>query len=700
MNSNPSTAYTPLPSAEEHTQDAFPVLEPRTQDADALPTSSSSPPLPGSTAHNADTESGAPTIVLFQTPPHQPQVPESPPSPPTEVGDHDAFIESKRRHSSLSTLKHRVYGSVDPSLHNLIEKDPPATSTVREYSHSKQRRRLLRLTIGEWFNTLVLCLTYFGILYAFSKKLTISAPQRRIFNSLSTANSLLLGVNLAASLRSYAKLLRWRMLAAVHRPLETFDLVMGCDSLINVLKLLQKAKSDRSRILPSRTQVCCVLWLLTHLAVTVLVGIIGLNYNLETSTEYVLLTKGTVSILSLDALLTDDYAAGLAAVQNWGVRGVVTSPLDYDAEVEFQQTYYSDFAGHTLYYFQDDNANDTTRGTITSRYIESLSSCTGYRVTEGQYGNKPYVIYHDGDKEVNLTVPAQPGPGGLLVQSQLNSTCGNRCVNMEAFQAESFPSDGNLDDYFFVEQARYFVCSNNVSQADDDRRELTWEYLFSDVVARMLAGAMGWSANGPSQDGKSLYAVYTNASDVRFASTPSEKDMANKLSSFTMGAVSFMDDSTGAYRRYVASTEQPIAAQYLHVTWRYAATILAAIPFIHFWTLLAVVAWANHAIIKDDSHLAIAKVYHSFLQRLSDHGCLLKGSEIVRVLDNPKVKYGHSGSREHDGYLHVDVFEQGGSLVGSDGPFREGWYDGISEARERAEQPRRRYRDIDAREYF
>ncbi|KIV88970.1 hypothetical protein PV10_08595 [Exophiala mesophila] len=700
MASNPSTAYARILSTEEQTQDTFPVIELPAQDTDGLLASPSLRPLAEPTGPNADTETGDSTVLPIESDvqTQRPQPLEASPSHPAQVEHDELADDSRRRHSSLSTIKNRMYGSVDPSLHSLIEKDP--RGTAREYNHRRQRRRLLRLTVGEWFNTLVLCSTYFGILYAYTRELTISVQQRRVFNSLTTANSLLLGVNLAASLRSYAKLMRWRMLAAVYRPLETFDLVMGCDSLLNVIKLLFNARSERSRFWPSRTQVYCVLWLLTHLAVTVLVGIIGLNYNLETSTKYVLLTKGTVSILSLDALLTDDYPASLAAVQNWGVRGVVTTPLDWNAEVEYAQAYYSDFAGHTRYYFQDHNPNDTSSGLITYRYIDSMSSCTGYRVTEGEYGNMPYIIYRDGDKDVNLTLPAQPGPGGLLVQSHLNSTCGDRCVDVTAFQAESYPSDTNLDDVYFVEQARYFTCSNNVSQAEERNKELTWEYMFSDEVARMLAGALGWSANGPSQDGKSLYAVYTNASDVRFASTPGTKDMANKLASFTIGAVSFMDDSFAADRRYVLSAERPIAAQYLEVTWRYAAAILASIPVIHCLTLLAVVTWANHAIIKDDSHLSIAKVYHSFLQGLGDHGCLLKGHEMVQALNNPKVKYGHSGSLGHEGYFHVDVYEQGGRLVGNDGTFLEGWYDGASDVRKRIEQPRRRYRDFDAREYF
>lgn len=462
-------------------------------------------------------------------------------------------LRKEHRNSSLSAYKQRVQGSIQPSLHEVFEKDEK--STTREYRYKTQRRRLLRLTIGEWFNTLVLCVTYFGILHGYSREGTIDVSQRRIFNALTTGNSLLLGVNLAASLRSYAKLLRWRMLAVCYRPLETFDLVMGCDSLWSVTQLIFKAPNHRHKYLPSKTQICCVLWLLVHLAVTVLVGIIGLNYNLDTSQDYVLTKRGTISILDLNALSTGNYLLDLNNVHEDGIGGQsAATPISFDTSEEDEQTYYSDNNGYTRYYFQDESAQDYTQGDVTSRYISARANCTSYTVTEGQYGNLSYVVYNDGVKDVKRSLPVLPGSGGLLITSRMNSTCGPRCVNLNAFQAYSEEDD--------VTEGVYFTCNNTLSQvADDAVLNLTSPYMVPDLVARMLAGAYGWNDIPPvaaPDGGLEEYQLYTNVSDHSFEGTPDANNMANSISMFTMGAISFMDANDGI-RKNVTGGDDPVS---------------------------------------------------------------------------------------------------------------------------------------------
>ncbi len=241
------------------------------------------------------------------------------------------------------------------------------------------------------------------------------------------------------------------------------------------------------------------------------------------------------------------------------------------------------------------------------------------------------------------------------------ATCGERCVDMHAFQAATTPDESEDDLGYTIPEGRYFVCNNTIPQvADDTNPDLDATYMTSDLTARMLAGTLGWSDLPPAFEDTAEFAVYTNSSRISFGGQPIDTDMASLISSFTMGAISFMDSSYAMPRLNVTSNEQPVVAQVLKVKWKFAGTILGIIPFIHLLTLSAVIKWANKAIIKDDSHLAIAKVYHNFMAQMGDRGCLLRGDEIVAALENPAVAYGWRQSVEPDGadLMHVDIFDR------------------------------------------
>ena len=128
-----------------------------------------------------------------------------------------------------------------------------------------------------------------------------------------------------------------------------------------------------------------------------------------------------------------------------------------------------------------------------------------------------------------------------------------------------------------------------------------------------------------------------------------------------------------------------------------AGPLLIVIPCVHFTTLVIVIWWANRAIIKDDSHLAAAKLYHSLLtsKNLADHGCMLKGGEMVEAMKNPMVAYGWS---ETGGIHHTDVFENE-SGMDPNVKFQEGSYDGTGwEPYSDAEDASSR--TVNARSYF
>jgi hypothetical protein len=543
--------------------------------------------------------------------------------------------------------------------------------------------------------TVALSLAYALLLYGWSRRKTIDEWQKRSFNVLSTGLSLLLGLNLAGSLRSYAKLLRWRMLAATYRPLETFDLVLGCDSQINVLRLLWRARNSRYRYLPSRTQIFCVVWLSVNLVMAGIVASIGLTYNLNTSDQFVLLKSGEISVLDISGLLSDNYLFDLSRLQTWGVTGTSRNQVDsFDYADVQQDSYETDGMGDARYWFLNLNP-DGSQLDVSWRYVDATAMCTPYNVTDGIYGNQTHVIYDNGSEKVNQTFLAPSGPGGLSFATSTNSTCGKRCTEVIVFQAIPLPHD----DFTQITTPMLFVCQNFLSKVVDITGATVPPYgIISDELARMLAGAIGWSGIPlPTADSPMEYISYPEASTTGFLADPDEFDMADLIADFTIGALAALDDTTDGFQRTLGAGTTPSLAEYLKVDFWKAGALLITIPCVQFVMLFIVIHWANRAIIKDDSHLAAAKLYHSLFSRkgLADHGCVLRGEEIVENMGNPMVAYGWV---EHGEINHTDLFVMGDGMD-TERNFKEGRYDGIARA-DFIDSGDTERRTVDACEYF
>lgn len=519
---------------------------------------------------------------------------------------------------------------------------------------------------------MLLCIAFFAILYTYSKRDTISVAQRRIFSGLTTATALALGINLTASLKSYARMMRWRVLSLSYQPLTTFDTIMSCDSRLNNPKLLWRGR-EKGRAL-STLQRYALLWLFVNILTVILVGMIGLTYNLDVSPDLVLTRNGTVSITDLSKILTDDYQAILNVVNAWGRRGTILEPIEsYEPEDQVYGTYSSSFIGVARYYFGDVN-EDETNDISSWRYVDSEARCEAYNVLEGGNGTNTFVVYGRNGKVANQTLGgAPPGAGGLAFVTPTNSVCGTRCNNMLAFQAGG-PGTEDTDDPTSQLEARLFICNNTISMVDDLEFYVGPEYQFPNLQARILADAIGWS--GDYSQNVEQYVAYPHSSAVSFNYTPTATNMSSLISGFSIGAIAAGDSpEAGIGREIVQHGEEPVDAQILHVTWKYCGAILALIPLLHFSTLMAAVVWANKAIVKDDSYLAIAKVYHSLLTQLGPHGCTLRGPEIAHELGQPMVMYGFLPAAAAGGIGHADCFEAGSGVLTRES-FDEGLYDG------------------------
>jgi hypothetical protein len=153
------------------------------------------------------------------------------------------------------------------------------------------------------------------------------------------------------------------------------------------------------------------------------------------------------------------------------------------------------------------------------------------------------------------------------------------------------------------------------------------------------------------------------------------------ISVFSIKAIAALDDH--GPRINITADSDPVNAQVVNVTWTSAIAILAVIPGLQLLTLAVIVAFANKAIIKDNSFLGAARLLRPLVERLGPHGCLLSGDEIAAELENVRVAY---GIRSPPGWVegsdmvrHVDVlFEHEG--LGLARAMQPGLYDGEAAA--------------------
>lgn len=599
-------------------------------------------------------------------------------------------------------------------MHDMDDKDK--IGTARRFNYVRQARRLCLLVIGEAFLTCVFCAVYIVILNVYEKKGNLNADGRHVFNTLITGISLFIGINLTASLRSYAKLLRWRILAYCYRPLREFDLILGCDSLANVLSLMFLARNSKHRFLPSRTHVVGALWLATNLAVMVFVGVVGLNFSLDAVKNTNFTQPGPAWMVDLDSISTGSYSFDLTALNNYGMSSLDdpvngTSGLSYDDAALNACT---SLSNGTTQYFLTLRDPGWTMETRSHLHIRSDVHCDSFKVVDGTTGKGSWFTYEASDGRHRVTYPTAPvGPAGLLFMANTNSSCGETCVNINAYQAGNVPGSRNTSAAGFT-QASYFECTSTLTYVLDKNEQVYRGSVLPDSTSqgnfqpaadslRMLAGSISWSdyqKNGTSW----LYRVYGPGSLVGWDSAsptaPNATDMQDIISSFIMGTiyVASSGNQVGVAHHQVYVDEAPAAAQILRVSnWKDVYLILIGIPLGHLITIIIVILVANDALIKDFSYLAISKLYWTLLEEkgLAKKGCMLSGGELVQHMDNPQVRYGwmETDKLDKQGIMigHVDVFVRGQQYPRDVEVYfrRNAFYDG---------DMKRRY--LDARDWF
>lgn len=592
-----------------------------------------------------------------------------------------------RPHLHVHLDSDRLKASFSPSTHELLEKTAkPSETTDRVYDYRVQKWRLWRLSILEWFITLALCAAIFGCLWYYHSAISLLPEQVNFFNAIITGLSIALGLNLNSSLKSYARMMRWRLLMVRYQPLEVFDLIMGCDRLANVIELFFKTWGTHIPYLPSLTGLVCLLWLAINVGTTILVASLGLTYSLDPSSKEVNINYGGLTSVVNLAFISDvgndneeiNLQAQLIAAQQYGITGqffTVVEDIDLSHAAGLGAIYQDpDKSGHFRYRFIDENplnANMAAEALVSGRFIDSWTTCDSFPVLDGGYGNLSYIVYSDSGRNVTEAIGEQGEPGAMVYISQLLHTCGSRCTQVKVFQPVYLSdADGNGKVY----HPHFFICNNTITTVQHYIGSTLYDadenVQMPDRVARIVAGVPGWSGS-ESPNSTEEYQTYSRQAPETYTTDTDANAVENMIAAFSMATVAALDDHGP---RKNISGDDPVVANMLDVggNWRQAGSILAVIPTIHFLAMIVVLFWADKAIILDDTFLSAAKFLEPMIDRLETKGTLMRGRDIVYKLKNPRVKYGW---RYIDGnVLHAGIYEEStGVVVGPE--FRSGAYD-------------------------
>ena len=323
----------------------------------------------------------------------------SPPNPPNE------------RHQSADTLVEDQSQFYNPS--NLSPDNNSLHSTTKWYNHRESRKFLLWTGFNRLVVTIILCILIILTLSGFQgfnhrKPRPLSKSDVRTFNAIILALSLALGFNMASSLKHYGLLLRWSILTKRFLDLQAFDLILGCENLTSVFKLLVLSFPGIDRIPPLKlpfqsphkppfwkqkvpwrgaryTWLVCLTWLLINVGAQALVATLSIFWPVDTLDDMPL--TGNISVADLETWHKDSFPLQLSSANLYGISASQYPVYNMTDALEGLDTMSSPFVlrgnGYYEYGLVDRNPADMNSDSVaSSRTIQAMANCTQFSFNE------------------------------------------------------------------------------------------------------------------------------------------------------------------------------------------------------------------------------------------------------------------------------------------------------------------------------
>jgi hypothetical protein len=407
---------------------------------------------------------------------------------------------------------------------------------VKRFDHNEARKTLLVTGLSKLLITLFFSAAICIALKSwegFRDRVVLSKIDVRIFNSLTIGLSICLGLNILASLKHYASVLRWSFLTRRYVSLEVFDLILHLSSLAKVTKLMIiSSPGFRGKTFLRRFRwfkdvrddgtkwmwLACLVWLSINISSQILVALLSLFWPMSNS-ENPLLSPGNVTVADLSLWYVGNGTVAepdnvrlpnetsLEAAWAYGMESVAY-PDTFNA-TDFQ-TDLSGLPGTPIYkgegachyrFFNREPTHPYTNYLASSRNVTARATCeqlelkgdpSNTTIDEDEYA---YFLWarRPGTEEYRKYNLTEHAAGSITWMASLYDHCGPRCTNFTVLQYGWSKRVGTTS---------LFLCNSTLDKvtpahAKDDitthTDNDTAAVYGNDDFARIAAGAIGWT---------------------------------------------------------------------------------------------------------------------------------------------------------------------------------------------------------------
>lgn len=318
-----------------------------------------------------------------------------------------------------------------------------------------------------------------------------------------------------------------------------------------------------------------------------------------------------------------------------------SSPIIFQGYENSSNTYWE-------YVFQDENAEAATDSSssvtppiiFTNRTVNATWSCNSWLVTEGGNGtstNLTIILDADSDYQ-HITIPYAGGLNQTTFITNPNTyDCGPGCSTVHAFEASN-------------SKPWWYECNITVSPVNNATLP---QHQIGQPLAHMAAAGIalqGHVVEASQLETGDQYQYYPATSYYGYPNNGDPDFAGSNIAEFAIGVVATAADWNP---QLTVVGDQPNTGSQLQVSWDLITIIFAVTAGAQLILFIIVSVVANLVIVKDDSHIATARLLRPIVDRLGPVGTSADGDEICKLLDDhghEKVVY--SVKHPQKGILH------------------------------------------------